>query len=90
MIAIARPEQLRVRLGEWDVHSDTETYSNIEMNVDSSRDQIIRNTHSKGRIEGFWPTDSISFDKFLLAEAFKLILFVQILMPNSPPPLPFW
>ena len=35
MIAIARPEQLRVRLGEWDVHSDTETYSNIEMNVDS-------------------------------------------------------
>jgi len=28
-----RPEQLRVRLGEWDVHSDTELYTNVEMDV---------------------------------------------------------
>ena len=28
-----RPEELRVRLGEWDVHSDTEVFTNIEMDV---------------------------------------------------------
>jgi len=28
-----RPEQLRVRLGEWDVHNDNEIYPNIEMDV---------------------------------------------------------
>ena len=28
-----RPEQLRVRLGEWDVHSDTEPFTNVEMDV---------------------------------------------------------
>ena len=28
-----RPEELRVRLGEWDVHSDTEPYTNVEMDV---------------------------------------------------------
>ena len=28
-----RPEQLRVRLGEWDVHSDSEPYTNVEMDV---------------------------------------------------------
>ena len=28
-----RPEQLRVRLGEWDVHNDSELYPNIEMDV---------------------------------------------------------
>ena len=28
-----RPEQLRVRLGEWDVHNDDEIYPNIEMDV---------------------------------------------------------
>lgn len=28
-----RPEQLRVRLGEWDVHNDEEFYPNIEMDV---------------------------------------------------------
>ena len=30
---ILRPEELRVRLGEWDVHSDIETYTNVEMDV---------------------------------------------------------
>jgi len=28
-----RPEQLRVRLGEWDVHNDDELYPNLEMDV---------------------------------------------------------
>ena len=32
---MARPEELRVRLGEWDVHSDTETFTNVEMDIQS-------------------------------------------------------
>merc|ERR1719410_1964840 len=28
-----RPEELRVRLGEWDVHQDTETFSSVEVDV---------------------------------------------------------
>ena len=28
-----RPEQLRVRLGEWDVNNDSEFYPNIELDV---------------------------------------------------------
>ena len=33
LFLFTRPEELRVRLGEWDVHSDTETYTNVEMDV---------------------------------------------------------
>ena len=32
-IVILRPEQLRVRLGEWDVNNDGEFYPNIELDV---------------------------------------------------------
>ena len=54
--------------------------ASIHMFAAHSPDQIIRKPHSRGRIGLFWPTDSISFDKFLLAASFNSIQFDQLLM----------